>query len=390
MPIFGPPNIKKLKQRQNVLGLIKALDYEKSDAVREQAVEALGELGAKGATEPLVRLLNEGKGRPDDALILEALEKIKDKSAVPALVERIRARGADVCSRELGALRSIGRGAAEPLLQVLREQSRNPRQALTLIRELEKIGGDAVASGLLPLVSPDLPSLIIDLAETLERLGERRAVEPLSDALNASPEEPWAARIAGVLKRLGWTPENEEQKAALYLAERNWEELEAVGTPAVSMLVSLVGRGTSPEAAKAIDVLSRTGDERAVEPALALLNHKNQDLAAKAAGALGKIGRSRNVVEALLQAAADSEAAPVKEAVEHALIEIGGHAVFPLLSHLNSGDPRERKAAVRILGEIGDSRALQPLIAEREDRSLQPELDEAITKLGGLPHDHDE
>ena len=273
---------------------------------------------------------------------------------------------------------------------MLREQSRNPRQALTLIRELEKIGGDAVASGLLPLVSPDLPSLIIDLAETLERLGERGAVEPLSAALNAAPEEPWAARIAGVLKRLGWTPENEEQKAALYLAERNWEELEAVGTPAVSMLVSLVGRGTSPEAAKAIDVLSRTGDERAVEPALALLNHKNQDLAAKAAGALGKIGRSRNVVEALLQAAADSEAAPVKEAVEHALIEIGGHAVFPLLSHLNSGDPRERKAAVRILGEIGDPRALQPLIAEREDRSLQPELDEAITKLGGLPHDHDE
>jgi HEAT repeat protein len=387
MPIFGPPNIEKLKKRQNVPGLIKALDYVKNDSVREQAVEALGELGAKGASEPLLSLLNENQERPDTGLILTALEKIKDKRSVPALVGRIRARGADAGPRELLVLQSIGQPSVDPLLQVLKEQAQDAKQALILIRVLEKIGGDKVASGLLTLVSPDYPSLIIELAETLERLGSQSALEPLSAALVAAPEEPWAARIAGVLKRMGWIPVSDTDKAACSLAERNWDELEAIGTPAVDMLITLLGRGTSSETAKTIEILGRIGDERAVEPVLALLSHKSPDLASRAALTLGKIGRGRNVVEELLQAAVDSNSSQVKNAAEQALVEIGKEAVFPLLAHLNSGDPRERKAAVRILGEIGDTSAQQPLVAALDDSSLQPELNAALEKLGGVPSD---
>lgn len=390
MPIFGPPNIKKLKMRENVPGLIKALEYARNDSVREQAVEALGDLRAKGATEPLLAMLGEDEERPEPGLILNALGKIKDRRAVPALVARVKDRGADACPQELDVLRTIGHPAAVPLIQVLREKTRDARQALILIRILETIGGDSVASGLISLVSPDHPSLIIDLAATLERLGAQGALAPLSNALIAAPEETWAARIAGVLERMGWVPENERDKAALFLARRDWQALESLGAPAVDGLISLLGRVTPSEAARAVDILGRIGDERAVEPLVALLGHKSQDVASKAAHALGQIGHSRNVVEALLQTAADAYSTPVIEAVEHALITIGGKAVPTLLSHLNSGDPRERKTAVRILGEIGDRNALRSLEAARDDPTLQPELNAALEKLGGThtdPHD---
>ena len=37
MGLFGPPNIEKLKEKKNVKGLIKALNYRKDDDVRRGA-----------------------------------------------------------------------------------------------------------------------------------------------------------------------------------------------------------------------------------------------------------------------------------------------------------------------------------------------------------------
>ena len=45
MPLFGPPNVEKLKAKGNVKGLIKALDYKKDASVRRAAAKALGKSG---------------------------------------------------------------------------------------------------------------------------------------------------------------------------------------------------------------------------------------------------------------------------------------------------------------------------------------------------------
>jgi hypothetical protein len=41
MPLFGPPNVEKMKAKGNVKGLIKALNYYQNMRVRRAAAEAL-------------------------------------------------------------------------------------------------------------------------------------------------------------------------------------------------------------------------------------------------------------------------------------------------------------------------------------------------------------
>ena len=53
MPLFGPPNIEKLKEKRDVTGLLKALDH-RDTATRLNAEHALNELGTEIA-EPLAR-----------------------------------------------------------------------------------------------------------------------------------------------------------------------------------------------------------------------------------------------------------------------------------------------------------------------------------------------
>ena len=57
MPLFGPPNVDKLKAKRDVKGLSRALSYQKDDEVRRRAAKALGEIGDAQAVEPLTAAL---------------------------------------------------------------------------------------------------------------------------------------------------------------------------------------------------------------------------------------------------------------------------------------------------------------------------------------------
>jgi HEAT repeat protein len=57
MGLFGPPNIEKLKAKQDLEGLVKALDNKKYADVRCQSAKALGQIGDKSAVEPLIAAL---------------------------------------------------------------------------------------------------------------------------------------------------------------------------------------------------------------------------------------------------------------------------------------------------------------------------------------------
>jgi len=75
MGIFGPPNIRKLKARKNIKGLIEALK-DKDEGVRRGAAMALGEIKDARAVEPLIKLLKDKNSFTREAAE-EALEKIK-------------------------------------------------------------------------------------------------------------------------------------------------------------------------------------------------------------------------------------------------------------------------------------------------------------------------
>ncbi len=59
---FAQPNIEKLKEKRDVKGLIKALNYKEDYYVRIEAAKTLGEIGDKRAVAPLIQALKDEAG----------------------------------------------------------------------------------------------------------------------------------------------------------------------------------------------------------------------------------------------------------------------------------------------------------------------------------------
>ena len=85
MPLFGPPNVEKLKAKRDVKGLIKALGYQEDDEIRSRAAAALGEIGDTRAVEPLIAALKDSRYSVGQQAAL-ALGSMRDARAVMALI----------------------------------------------------------------------------------------------------------------------------------------------------------------------------------------------------------------------------------------------------------------------------------------------------------------
>jgi len=100
-------NIKKMKAKKDVEGLIKALDYKKDYDVISDAILALGELRDKRAVEPLFHALGDSnllvEGRAAEALevigepaveyLFKALEDDRTEHVALVTLRNMRARG---------------------------------------------------------------------------------------------------------------------------------------------------------------------------------------------------------------------------------------------------------------------------------------------------------
>jgi len=84
---FFKPNIEKMRTRQDVEGLIKALKH-KDFEVRKNATDALGEIGDVRAIEPLIQALKD-KGRGVQKYAAKALGEIGEPAVEP-LIEALK------------------------------------------------------------------------------------------------------------------------------------------------------------------------------------------------------------------------------------------------------------------------------------------------------------
>jgi len=183
---------------------------------------------------------------------------------------------------------------------------------------------------------------------------------------------------------------------------------------AVEPLIALLKHENYNVCQAAANVLGKIGDKRAVEPLIALLSHPCEDYFGPAASALGEIGDQRAVTP--LIAALKSESfcvfvpaanalgkigdqravKPLIDTLPHidterceyvakALIKIGAPALEPLILALKHEHWYVRRSAAKILGEIGDKRAIGPLVARLTDRHSNKTAAESLEKLDWLP-----
>ncbi len=125
--------------------LVKALSHPEPETV-QRAAWILGELKAAEAVEPLLALINrsEEPGALEGAV--EALGKIGDRRAVPALSRLIRSSYLSVRLKAVDALQQIGGRAA---LAALRTAMGDPKSSVSqrAANALKSVGKGQAAAG---------------------------------------------------------------------------------------------------------------------------------------------------------------------------------------------------------------------------------------------------
>ena len=405
--MLGRPDISKLRAKADIPRLIAALDYRKgkdyrkNEQIRDGAVAALAELGA-ASIQPLVAALAEPDPystslAPSNAA--RALARIGVPAVDPligALDDR-RARAAAT-----SALAQIGAPAAESLVAALRNGGAQVR--IGAGDALRKIGAPAVEP-LVAALDDKSEQVRAAAAETLGKIGDPRVPGPLTRALG-DPAEAVRAASAKALEKLGWEPDTGEAGAAYWAAKKKWKQCVSIGGPAVAPLIAILQRADEAARPGACAALGEIGDPRSEAALVAALSDPGMRVRKAAAQALGEIGAAG--AAGPLAAALADRTEEVRAAAAASLdklgwqaqngqagaaywvawhswyqcAELGAPAVEPLISALK--DKSSRPDAARTLGEIGDPRALAPLITllQDPDGNVQAAATGALARIG--------
>jgi len=310
MPLFGPPNVDKLKTNQNVKGLIKALGYEKDRKVRKAAAEALGQIGDARAVTPLIAALMDvtvsyeaknaltkmGALAVDDLVIALGNKDTRSQArmvlgkignaALDSLITALKHKNEDVRAASASALGEIGNNrAVKPLIVATKDKSEDVRAKASIalgkigdtrafehltgllndesdfvrthtIGALGDLGNPRSAKLLIPAFQSEDKFIRLSAARALGQIGDEIAIEPLEDML--SEDDEWDVRKAAAesLKKLGWQPQKDEAGASFWLATGNWEKCAMIGEPAVGVIVNYLKSTTSSnKRQKALNVL---------------------------------------------------------------------------------------------------------------------------------------
>ena len=119
--------------------------------------------------------------------------------------------------------------------------------------------------------------------------------------------------------------------------------------------------------AVAAAALGAIGDARAVDPLITALTDQDKQVRAAAASGLGSIKDAR-AIGPLISALPDDD--PGVWTARNALAQSGASAVEPLIAALGDKDWTIRRGAAQTLGDIGDTRAIEPLTAAARARRL--------------------
>lgn len=355
--------INKLRNKKDIDGLIKELG-DSDWGVREYAIDALAEIGDERAVAPLIKAL----GNKDELVRCRAayaLGEIGDLMVIPALGKAKNDSDARVREKAKEALDKIKSTEAykEYLRQkevekearrIAKERKSKHDLALKSISEFEDILNKAndvegvFSSAAEMLTAPkqafddgDYERCIRLSEEVRENITEAKLKAEIDATIEAT--DTTIDGVKGIFKEIegeirGSTePKNEMTKP-------NIDEL--MRKKDIGGLIKALGDEDEDVCKLAIITLGQIG-EPAIEPLIKALGDKDEDVWASVA--LGRIGEP---------------------------------AVTPLITALRDKDEMVRAWAAHRLGEIGDKRAVKPLINAIKDKRVGVDAARALGEIG--------
>ena len=352
------PDVKKLKEKRDLAGLVKLL-ADSDTAVQKEAATALDELG----------LPNDPTAQAWHALVKRDWRKLAEVGDATIDVLAVALKGKDLDLKERGLAVAVlgeigGVRAAEVLGQVLREKDPNMRQCAQAA--LYGIG-DAATQVLAGALKGKDPEVKFGAGVALKMIGGVHAAEAFAECLKDPEMQTFATAAlldmglpgANAVVALLTQKDRELTKLAVRI-------LRGIGEPAVDPLVQVLKRMDQDKLVGACSALDGIGSP-AVERLIGLLDDGPPLLRALVARTLGLIGDGR-AVGPLAKVLNDTSYQPprssskvseremyevvfgvsdnVNVVVVHALKEIGKPAIEVLRAASNEHeDPMVRSAA---------------------------------------------
>ena len=394
--------------------LLELLQDEEA-AVRASACEALGRIGDRVSIEPLVLMVQDNVekvqdqaaaaivrfGKPATVPLLNALSRERDKFAqvaflrclgligdpksISALIGYLRssyfivrqtavsalARFGPIVTRHLLATLSFNTSDIEKLKKDACDKERPELQ----MRALKAIGGledHRAVDFLKEIVEEGLPDIQEAASQALAQIG--CAAWGRCCALKVLGEVADRSSVPDIVPSLRDHSDNVRYEAVRALGKLG-------GPAAVKNLVRMARRDPCDFIRREAVRLLRTaglGQAGVLEAGLRGLKDASREVRVQSARLLGSF-QDRGSILPLLKVMADPHWS-VRESAETALLNFGRDAVDSLIEALKSPSWTTRFRAARLLGEIGDPKAVPPLkalLVKRGERKNVREVAEA-------------
>ena len=333
------------------LGLLKD---SKSWKQRAFAAEKLGQIGSHRSVLELISVVKNVKDEDEDVrgASLRALGRIKDKRAIPFLIEALGYPETWLPSRIAEVLFNIGEEAIEPL----KDELRNYRSENRRTWAAEILGWlDAKSSVylLIEALSDISPEVRAKAAGALGKIRDEKAVTKLCEILISDPVPFVRVRIS--------------------------QALGAIGHPAV--IDYLINVLKDPEwwvRVRAVEALEQLGD-RAVPSLLVSLEDEDKEVRRRSAMALEQIG----YVERLLEEYGQEKYRPSLRKTLFLVTQAG--VIESITDKLIRSEDHLKKRIVRLLGEARVKEASGPLLellADTSEWTLKSRIIECLGRLG--------
>lgn len=384
--------------------------------VRKKAVETLGKIRDRRAVQPLILALNDKVFWVRGAVI-EALGQIKDPQCIKPLTSVLRDEEWSVRFLGAKALGEIGEikdpDALQALISALADKDLNVRNAAA--DALEKINPQWMKTKEAKKMVPEFIKAMkeeewdvrIAAANVLGKIKDTTAANSLISALK---DENINVRIAA-LEALREIRTSKSLKALiLALIDENWEFKQVASKvleetnpkwmetreaqELISELISALKNKNWSIRMSAVETLGEIKDPSAIKP-LSFVMHNDEILYVRisAVKALGKINDPQ-ALHAIITAL-KNENMEVQQTAFETISKINPNwgeteeakrMVIEFISSLKDENYIIRTGSARALGEIKDSRAVNPLISALKDEysNVREAAAEALKKITGM------
>jgi len=344
-------------------------------AVREEAASLLGEFADPRAVGPLIEVLHD-EDRAVREAAATALRKIGQPS-LPALAKALKDPNGNVQEAAVAILKDLPDPTiVEPLIECL--ASKNWVLRMQAAKGLGLLGDERAVRPLIPLLMDSVKAVRVDTTDALARIG-KAAVSSLLAALR---HDAWILRLHAC-EALGKMAAEEavEPLCAVMLNDRDAavrqdaaRALGGIGSPKAleALTTALMDLNVRPFAAEALGKLK---DARAVSTLVDIVTGKSRPVNSRRVPSCGDESGELYIEEM-----------EVQEHAIAALAQIGDErAIEPLIAALK--DTRLRAAAANALGAFG-LRVAEPLLAKMKtetDSNILFHARAILTTVGWRP-----